>query len=289
MSPSPSSMPVIPAERADDLCNLHLAENCDLALFMAGNQFMVMPDLIAAFQDRHPQIRNIFYETLPPRLELNQILSGGAMFQGRLLDVYPDVYASVNLESMKTLETSGHIRSGDYHIYLHNRLTLITPRGNPAGIHGIADLGREEVRISQPDPMGEDIAHHIMDMYRDAGGDDLVKQIMEVKRSQATTIMTVVHHRETPLRIAKGTVDVGPVWATEALHARSAGLDMEIIEPGAHLDQRDKINYYIGKTANALHETNASCFIDFIFSETAQEIYRKFGFVPPSDDAPQSA
>ncbi len=286
MTPSPTSMPVIPAERADDLCNLHLADNCDLALFMAGNQFMVMPELMAAFQARYPKIRNIFYETLPPRLELNQILSGGTTFQGRILDIYPDVYASVNLESMKTLEKHGHMRPKDSRIYLHNRLTLITPSGNPADICRIEDLGREEVRISQPDPMGEDIAHHIIDMYRDAGGDDLVRQILEVKRAQATTIMTVVHHRETPLRIAKGTVDVGPVWATEALHARNAGLDMEIIEPGARLDQRDKINYYIGKTANAPREANASCFIDFIFSKTAQKIYRKFGFVPPDEDTP---
>jgi len=289
MSHFPTSMPVIPAERSDDLCNLHLAENCDLAIFMAGNQFMVMPQLISAFQERHPHIRYIFYETLPPRLELNQILSGGAIFQDRILDIYPDVYSSVNLESMKTLEVRGHIEPGSYRIYLHNRLALITPEGNPAGIHHITDLGRDEVRISQPDPIGEDIADHIMDMYRDAGGNDLVEKIMEVKRAKGTTFMTVVHHRETPLRIAEGTIDVGPVWATEAHHARCTGLDIEIIEPGANLDQRQKINYYISKTSRAVHDANASCFIDFIFSPTAQEIYRKFGFVPPRGDVMQSA
>lgn len=285
MSPS-SDLPVIPAERADDLCNLHLAERCDLALFMAGNQFMVMPELLAAFQTRHPHIRNIFYETLPPRLELNQILSGGAMFRDRLLDIYPDVYASVNLESMKTLEARGHIRSGNYRCYLHNRLTLMTPRGNPAGIRNVEDLGGERVRISQPDPMGEDIAFHIMDMYQDAGGDDLVKRIMETKRAEGTTILTVVHHRETPLRIAKATVDVGPVWATEALYARSAGLEFDIVEPGARLDQRSKINYYIGKTAHAAHGKNASCFVDFICSPEARQIYEKHGFVPPKGPDP---
>jgi molybdate transport system substrate-binding protein len=280
MSPS-SDLPVIPAQRADDLCNLHLAERCDLALFMAGNQFMVMPELISAFQARYPDIRNIFYETLPPRIEMNQILAGGAIFQGRRLSVYPDVYASVNLESMKTLEANGHIRAGGYHTYLHNRLTLITPRGNPAGIRRVEDLGREQVRVSQPDPMGEDIALHIMEMYRDAGGNDLVRQIMEVKRAEGTTILTVVHHRETPLRIAKATVDVGPVWATEAAHARNAGLAFDIVEPGERLDQRNKINYYIGKTAHAAHEKEASCFIDFIRSPGAQKIYEKYGFVSP--------
>ncbi len=288
MNQSPD-LPVIPAERADDLHNLHLADQCDLALFMAGNQFMAMPELISAFQARHPHIRNIFYETLPPRLELNQILAGGAMFRGRILKTYPDVYASVNLESMETMVSSGHIDAGDYHIYLHNRLALITPEGNPANIRHVADLGREEIRISQPDPAGEDIAFHIMEMYRDAGGDALVEQIMATKRAEGTTIMTIVHHRETPLRIAKGTVDVGPVWATEALHARNSGLEADIVEPSEHLDQRDKINYFIGATKHAVNKANAACFIDFIFSPAAQEIYRNFGFVTPTAGPPHAA
>lgn len=55
---------------------------------------------------------------------------------------------------------------------------------------------------------------------------------MEEKRAAGTTIFTVVHHRETPLRIAKRTVDVGPVWATEAVHATSVGLACEVAEPG---------------------------------------------------------
>jgi len=54
-------------------------------------------------------------------------------------------------------------------------------------------------------------------MYRQAGGDELVHRIMDKKRAEGTTIFTVVHHRETPLRILKKTVDVGPVWATDFL------------------------------------------------------------------------
>jgi len=275
-----SEMPVIPAERADDLHNRHLAHRCDLVLFMAGNQFMVMPELMESFQSRHPQIRDIFYETLPPRLELRQIISGGAMFQGRPLKAYPDVYASVNLDSMRILEKSGHMLAGGYRQYLHNRLTVMTPPGNPAGIAHVQDLGRDEVRISQPDPQGEDIAFHIMDMYRQAGGEELVRRIMETKRAEGTTIYTVVHHRETPLRISKKTVDAGPVWATEAQYAKNTGLPLDVVEPGSQLDQRDHIDYYIGKTAHAANGDNAARFMDFISSPAAQKIFSKFGFVP---------
>ena len=144
--------------------------------------------------------------------ELKQIISGGALFRDEVLTVYPDIYTSVNRKGMQLLEESRHISKGNYQLYLHNRLSLMVPAGNPAGITKVADLGRDDVRISQPDPANEDIAFHIMDMYRQAGGDELVHRIMEEKRAEGTTMLTLVHHRETPLRILKKTVDAGPVW-----------------------------------------------------------------------------
>ena len=71
--------PVIPAERSEDLHNLAVAGRADLILFMAGNQFMAMPEIVAGFQQEHPEVRDIFYETLPPGLELKQILAGGSV------------------------------------------------------------------------------------------------------------------------------------------------------------------------------------------------------------------
>lgn len=273
-------LPVIPSDRADDLHHLDIAEKADLVLFMAGNQFMAMQEIVSAFKTLYPDIKKIYYETLPPGLELKQILTKGAIFQNKTIDIYPDVYSSVNRAAMQLLEKGGHIRQADYQMYLHNRLTLMVPRGNPAQIKSVGDLGRDEVRISQPDPDNEDIAYHIIDMYRQAGGNELVDRIMKKKRAHGSTIFTVVHHRETPQRLAEKTVDVGPVWATEALHARSNQQAIDVIEPGAGLDQRDNINYYICRLQKASHPQNAQKFIDFILSETGQKIYKKYGFLP---------
>jgi len=273
-------LPVIPAGRSDDLHNLEIADSADLVLFMAGNQFMAMGEIIYEFQDKYPDIKKIFYETLPPGLELKQILSGGAVFKGKTLHVRPDIYTSVNEKGMKVLEESGFIKKNDYHLYLHNRLTLMAPKGNPAKIESVLDMGRDDVRISQPDPENEDIAFHIMDMYRQAGGEDLVRRIMEEKRAEGTTIFTIVHHRETPLRILKKTVDVGPVWITEVIHAKSSGLRFDVVEPGEDLDQRKEINYYVCKLSNSPNPENAQKFLDFITSQTAQKIYKKYGFLP---------
>ncbi|MFC1516827.1 molybdate ABC transporter substrate-binding protein [Thermodesulfobacteriota bacterium] len=274
-----TTLPVIPSNRADDLHNLDIAGSCDLALFMAGNQFMAMAEIIRAFQKKYRDIRNIFYETLPPGLELKQILSGGAIFKGEKLDVYPDIYTSVSEKGMHLLESSEHIRPGEYRLYLHNRLSLMVPKGNNANITSVADLSGDDVRISQPDPENEDIAFHIMDMYRQVGGERLVHRIMEEKRAEGTTVFTRVHHRETPLRIAKQTVDVGPVWATEIIQARASGLDVDVVEPGEDFDQRYRIDYFICQLKNAPHPKNARKFLDFILSPPAQDIYEKYGFL----------
>ena len=281
------AFPVIPSDREDDLHNLDFVDSADLVLFVAGNQFMVMDELIRVFQEKHPNVKRIFYETLPPGLELKQILAGGALFRGRVIDVVPDVYASVTEKAMERLERDGFITKGDYFLYLHNRVVFMVPEGNPAQIVAVADLGREGVRISQPNPEYEDIAYYIIDMYQQAGGEDLVRRIMEEKRAEGTTILTVVHHRETPLRILKKTVDVGPVWATEVIHARQSKLSIDMVEPGEDMDQRDRINYYICRLRNAAHPENAGRFLDFIKSARAQGIYEAHGFVPHFETAAQ--
>ena len=272
--------PVIPAERGDDLHNLKFADSADLVLFVAGNQFMVMEELLGAFQSQYPGIKRIFYETLPPGLELKQILAGGAIFTDKIIDVRPDVYASVSVTAMKKLEEKGLITPGDYFLYLHNRIVLMVPEGNPARINAVQDLGRSEVRISQPNPEYEDIAFHIMNMYRDAGGETLVHRIMEEKRAEGTTILTTVHHRETPLRIEEGEVDVGPVWSTEIKHAQHHNLPVDVVDPGEGLDQRKKINYYICPLKSSTNPENGAKFLQFIKSSKAQGIYKKYGFIP---------
>ena len=274
------AIPVIPPERADDLHHLDILDRADLTVFMAGNQYMVLPQIMGAFQEQYANVKHIFYETLPPGLELKQILCGGAMFNGTLLDCYPDVYASVSLTAMETLENTGHISPSTYYLYLHNRLTLMVAEGNPKQITSVRDLARSDVRISQPDPENEDIAFHIMDMYRSAGGEALVTRIMEEKRARGTTLFTLVHHRETPERLSRGEVDVGPVWSTEWVHARRQGQPFEAVDPGPGLDQRDHINYYICRTEKAPHPGNAEKFITFIRSPAAQKIYAAHGFLP---------
>ena len=279
-----ASLPVIPDSRRDDLHQLENIRQSQLNLFMAGNQFMVMQELVSAFKHLYPEIRHIYYQTLPPGIQLKQILAGGAIFHGQRIDAGADIYTSVSEKAMERLADAQKIVPGSHRIYLHNRLTLLVPTANPASIATVSDLGGGHVRISQPDPANEDIAHHIMNMYRDAGGDQLVQRTMEEKRAEGTTIMTAVHHRETPLRLQKRTVDVGPVWATEAMYARFRKLPVSVIEPGPDLDQRHRINYHICKLRQSPNPRHAENFLAFIASDRARAIYKKHGFITPGSE-----
>jgi ABC-type molybdate transport system substrate-binding protein len=282
MTAESNDLPVIPDERIDDLHGLDIADQADLVIFMAGNQFMVMPRLMAAFGRRHPEIRRIFYETLPPKIELRQILAGGARFRGRVIATPPDVYTAVSSDAVAELAAAGRVDPKRCFVYLHNRLALMVAAGNPQGISSVQDLARSGIRISQPNPRHEDIAAYTLQMYRQAGGQTLVDRIMKDKQEAGETLLTTVHHRETPRRIMDGAVDAGPVWATEVAHAEREGWPLAGIAPGAALDQREAVRYVACPLGGGRNPANAAAFLAFLASDTARGIYADFGFTPSS-------
>jgi hypothetical protein len=270
-------MPYVPLGRTDDIHNIEAMDTADLVLFMAGNQFMVMDELLGKFREEHPLVRSIFYETLPPGLELRQILAGGAWLGDRMLTGEPDVYTAVSEGAMLKLKAHDFVE--DYQVYLHNRLVIMVAGGNPRGVRAVEDLARDDVRVSQPGEL-EDISRHIADMYLQAGGEALRRRVLEKKVSSGTTLLTTVHHRETPERIAGGLADAGPVWATEVVEAQRRGQKVEAVEVGPGLDQHDRVNYFMARLAGAPNPENAARFTDFMLSRKAQHIYGKYGFVP---------
>lgn len=271
-----SEIPLIPPERADDIHNIERMDSADLVLFLAGNQFMAAAKLLNSFKSLHPDVREIFYETLPPGLELRQILAGGAMFRGVVLTGRPDVYTSVTGEAMEKLKAAGRVK--EYSIYLRNRLALMVARGNPRGISSLKDLARDDVVVSQPGEL-EDIRHYTRLMYAAFGGEELARRVMERKRAEGTTVETTVHHRETPRKITEGAADAGPVWYTEVLNAQDEGLEVEAVEVGREFDQRDNVRYYCAALTDAPNPDNARRFVEFLTSPSAREVFREYGFL----------
>lgn len=248
--------------------------NPDLTLLLAGNQFMVLPELLAAFQKRHPMVRQIFYETLPPGVVAEQLENGGALVLGNLvLHVRADVFAA-GPGRMEKLRAEGRV--GTATPYASNDLVIAVRKGNPRGIHGLADLAQPGLRLSLPNPQTEGIGRHIEKALERAGGAALRERVMVVKVKDKTTVLTRVHHRETPVSLLTGKADAGVVWRTEVLFQRQIGHDLEAIEiPPA---QNHVGSYEAAVVTNAPHPQSAADFVQFLVGDEGQAILRRYGF-----------
>ena len=254
-----------------------------LVLWLAGNQFFAMEDVIHTFQKAHPKAGAVGLITLPPGIILNAILKGGWRYQDKDYAMQPDIYASVSLGHLQTLKAKG--RMDRYMTYLRNRLEMVVAKGNPKGIKGIDDLVRPDVRVMLPNPITEGIMKfYIRKVLVQHGIWDKVSGGKECKSCQATpnTYFTSVHHREIPDALKAGTADVGVVFSSEVQHALKDGVP----EEGIVLPPQDslvhEIAYAIGALKKSRHPAAARLYLKFLTTAKAQKAYAKFGFIEAS-------
>ena len=253
----------------------------DLVMYLAGNQFMVMAELINDFQNKNKGIKTIYVETIPP----GQILKGQLLKQGEIngqkTSSAPDLYASVNLGHLKKMKQKGRMEK--YAIYTHNKLELMVAKGNPKGIQDQKDLGRDDLVQSHPNPLTEGIfKFYGSEMLRDLGLYEKVTGNQKCRGCWAVdgkTWFTKRHHRETPFRIENGQADVGIVWTTEVTHAKSEGRKIDGVAISAPYNKQEKVGYAIGIINDGRNQENAKRFIDYLASNKAQAIYASYGFI----------
>jgi len=256
----------------------------DLVLYLAGNQFMVMQELIGDFLAKHPKVKTVYVETIPPGQILKQQILKQGQINGQNTAQNPDVFASVNLGHLKTLKKKGIM---DTHmIYIHNKLELMVAQGNPKGIKGPKDLARDDLVQSHPNPLTEGIFRFYgSEMLKDLGlhekvtGGAMCNACWAVKDK---TWFTKRHHRETPDRIEKGQADVGIVWTTEVIEAKKLNRKVDGVAIPAPYNKSEKVGYAIGALKTGRNKANADAYLKYLASGAAQAIYAKYGFVKAS-------
>jgi len=262
---------------ADALARMQ--EDAELILWLAGNQFFAMNDVVRAFQAQHRGI-DVGLITLPPGLLLSAIEKGGWSYGGKDYPGLPDVYASVNLGHLKKLKKAGLMK--DHAIYMHNEMVLMVAKGNPKGIKGIADVARDDVRTSMPNPVNEGImqfyGRKVLERHglwaKVSGGKECFSCQVTPK-----SWFTAVHHRETPDRILAGTSDTGIVWVTETIEAQRQGKNVEAVRLPPEDSLRDEVAYAIGALTQSRRKPAADRYLAFLATPAARDAYSKFGFV----------
>jgi molybdate transport system substrate-binding protein len=250
-----------------------------LVVFFAGNQYMVVHDLVQAFRAVHPEYERIFVETLPPGILVNQIEQGALIVGNMRVSLQADVYAAGRgrIDALQR-EKQWFARTADY---ARNRLAIMTSRGNPRNITSWSDLAQPGLAICMPNPKWEGIAANtIIPALRAAGGEELVNRIYTQKVGEGDTFLTQIHHRQTPLRIMEGKCEAGAVWYTEAYFHSSL-----TTHPISMMMLPDAQNRYATYTAGLLktapHPKAGEEFLRFLQSKEGEAIYLKYGFLAP--------
>lgn len=260
----------------DNVPDLHgNPANARLVLFIGGNQFFVLPQLVAAFEQQHPELKgHIYYETLPPGILRRQIAANGAITLGNLtIQVKPDVFeagARAVTQMQKDGQLHGIVK------YATNDLAIMIHAGNPHHIRSLNDLARPGIRLSMPNPEWEGVARQIQASLRKAGGDTLEKTVYQDKVKSGATLLTEIHHRQTPMRIMSGRADAGITWASEVRFQQSIGNPIAgVAIPAA---QNTTAIYAGGVMKDAPHPAAAAAWLAFLQTDEAQAIYHQFGF-----------
>ncbi len=263
----------------DDLADFHgNVTDPKLVLYVGGNYFFAMAPLVEAFEQAHPDYKGrLYWETIPPGLLIKQIQAGGTITSGNMTwTARPDAYFA-GLKKIDQFIASGMLAAPAVP-YVTNTLTIMVPRDNPAHVATLADLGRPDIRLAMPNPEFEGIARQIDASLRKAGGDALATAVYKTKVADGSTVLTHIHHRQTPLFLMQGLVQAGVTWQSEALFQEQAG------HPITHVDIPDGQNstaiYAGAMVKGAAHPEAARLWLAFIHSGSALAIFERYGFKP---------
>jgi molybdate transport system substrate-binding protein len=171
-----------------------------------------------------------------------------------------DVYASADQANMSRV-TESELAS-DPVVFARNTLVIVVPKGNPAGIHTLADLAKPDVTtvLCAPEaPCGA----ASRTLLRNAG----VSVTPASQEQNVTAVLT---------KVRTGEADAGLVYRTDAATAPG---EVDTIVPE---DADTVVNSYpIVVLDDARNPAAARAFVDFVTGADGRRILASFGFGAP--------
>ncbi len=182
-----------------------------------------------------------------------------------------DVFASANNSQMKAASDGGVI-AGEPQTFAHNRLAIVVPKDNPAGIASIADLGNDGVKLvlaAEDVPVGQYARQSICIAGADTAtyGDGFVDNVSSNIVSNETNVKNVL------AKVQLGEADAGIVYVTDVTSDVAA--DVTLIEIP------DTVNVIASYPVAAVTDGNAdaaNAFITYLLSAEGQATLASFGF-----------
>jgi molybdate transport system substrate-binding protein len=230
-----------------------------LTVFAAASLNDAFREIGKAFEEAHPGTHVQF--NFSGSQDLSTQLQAGAL---------ADVFASANLEEMGHLIDTGLVAPDASQVFVHNRLVVILPPDNPAGLATLEDLGQPGLKLvlaAEDVPAGR-YARQVLENLNAAYGADYKGRVLVNIVSNETNVRQVV------TKVGLGEADAGIAYQSDIVAA--PGLKTIDIPAEYNLTAE----YPIAPLLSAAHPQQAGEFIQFVLSVEGQTILLRWGFVP---------
>jgi molybdate transport system substrate-binding protein len=172
-----------------------------------------------------------------------------------------DVFASASPETMDLVVSADAVR-GEPSVFARNRLQIAVPPGNPGGVTGLADLGRDELKVAlcAPEvPCG--------------AASETVFAAAAVTPAPDTLEADV---KATLTKVTLGEVDAALVYRTDVQAAASAVVGIDVPEADRAVN-----DYLLAVLAAAPNPTAARAFTRLVLSPVGAAALADGGFDAP--------
>jgi molybdate transport system substrate-binding protein len=221
------------------------------------------------------------FEAANPGVKVEFSFAGSNQLRTQLESGAPgDVFVSADRKQMNTATLSKAIDPATIHIFANNRLALIVPKENRAGIKDLADLAKPNLKIVVADkavPVGN-YTRLMLDKAAatDGFGPDFVKAFDANTVSKEENVAAVV------TKLALNEADAGIAYASDASGGNGPKLTIIPLPPA--LEQRAE--YPIAVTTHAADAKLAARFIDYVLSTDGVAKLVNRGFTAPTPHPP---
>ena len=211
------------------------------------------------------------FETANPGVTVTFNFAGSPALRTQIEEGAPvDVFASASGKEMDTLVTGKFVEEGTSQIFLTNKLVVILPSNNPAGLEKLEDLANPGIKLvlaAEEVPVGN-YARQALDLMNGSFGTDFKDKVLANVVSNEDNVKQVV------AKVQLGEADAGIVYTSDAV----AAPDLKTVEIPAELNVTAK--YPIAPLTNSANPDLAKAFTDYVLSSDGQAILQKWGFAP---------
>jgi molybdate transport system substrate-binding protein len=232
-----------------------------LTVFAAASLTESFTAIKATFEKANPGV-TVMYNFAGSQALVTQMAQGASA----------DVFASADQPNMDNAIKDGVI-AGTLRAFAKNKLVIIVPKDNRAGITTPKDLAKPGIKFDTAQasvPVGT-YTQQVLDNYRKLPeyGADFTANVNKNTVSQEDNVKAIVQ------KVQLGEVDAGIVYATDAQAAKD---ELTLIDiPDA---QNVIATYPVALVKGAKQAALGETFIDYLLSADGQAIMRGYGFAP---------